>query len=49
MASVAAVPDDPAEAWDTVAEVGAIMTEAYGASGDVLAWWRARRKLRPVA
>ena len=41
-------PDDPTKAWDNTLAVAAIMTEAYKASDDVLAWWRGRLKERPT-
>ena len=37
----------PAGAWDRALEVATVMTEAYGAGPEVLAWWSARRKPRP--
>ena len=48
--TVAAVPGDGelGMAWDAALDVAAIMTEAYGASPDVLRWWRNRLKPRPV-
>ncbi len=42
-------PHEPAVAWDAALNVATIMTEAYRASDDVLAWWRNRLKERPLA
>lgn len=39
---------DPARAWDVADEVAALMTDAYQADPDVLAWWRSRRPPRPT-
>jgi hypothetical protein len=39
---------DPASAWDLALEVATIMNRAYGAGSEVLEWWSARRKARPV-
>ncbi|MEM8922142.1 MAG: hypothetical protein AAGD35_01485 [Actinomycetota bacterium] len=38
---------DATEAWDRADAVAELMNEAYGASPEVLAWWRGRRKPRP--
>ncbi len=39
--------EGPVVAWDRALEVATIMTEAFGAGPEVLAWWSARRKSRP--
>jgi hypothetical protein len=36
-----------AEAWDRALEVATVMTDAYEAGPEVLAWWSSRRKPRP--
>lgn len=39
---------DAAEAWDRSIEAAELMTRAYGADEQVLAWWRSRLKPRPA-
>lgn len=48
-ASIVATADgaEPAQAWDLAVAVAEVMTVAYGASDEVLEWWKRRLKARP--